>query len=84
LSALGEARTTRQGRGVAIAAAILIFCTVRLFGIAANSFVVSRPRAEYFVWAIPFIASLLSLDAIFGGPLSRLAGRLPRRATLRR
>src|SRR5262249_36220783 len=78
-AALGEARTTRQGRGLAIAGAILVFATVRLGGVAAPSFVVSRPRAEYFVWAIPFVVSLLCLDAIFHGPLTRLAGVLPER-----
>jgi lipopolysaccharide export system permease protein len=77
-AALGEARTTRQGRGYAIAAAILAFCTVRLLGIAANSFVASRPSAEYFVWAIPLLTCLASLDSIFHGPAARLAGWLPR------
>jgi lipopolysaccharide export system permease protein len=76
-AALGEARTTRQGRGVAIAGAILVFATVRLVGVAATSFVVSRPHAEYVVWAIPIVVSLLCLDAIFRGPLTRLAGALP-------
>jgi lipopolysaccharide export system permease protein len=76
-AALGEARTTRQGRGFAIAGAILVFATVRLVGVAATSFVVSRPRAEYVVWAIPLVVSLLCLDAIFHGPLTRLAGALP-------
>jgi lipopolysaccharide export system permease protein len=77
-AALGEARTTRQGRGVAIAAAILAFCSVRLIGIVANSFVASRPHAEYFAWAIPLLTCLLSLDSIFNGPLARLADWLPR------
>ncbi len=79
-AALGEARTTRQGRGVAIAAAILVFAAIRLGGVAATSFVVSRPRAEYLAWAIPLVVSLLCLDSIFRGPLARLAGALPQRA----
>ncbi|MGD0722702.1 MAG: LPS export ABC transporter permease LptF [Roseiarcus sp.] len=70
-AALGEARTTRQGRSLAIGAAVLCFGLVRLLGIAASTFVVSKPRAEYFVWAIPLGACLLCLDAIFRGPLSR-------------
>ena len=69
--ALGEARTTRQGRGVAIGAAILAFAAIRLMGIAANTFVVSKPRAELFVWALPLITSLVCLDAILNGPLKR-------------
>jgi lipopolysaccharide export system permease protein len=79
-AALGEARTTRQGRGVAIAVAILAFAAVRLGGVAATSFVVSRPRAEYVVWALPFVVCILCLDAIFHGPLIRLAVALPQRA----
>jgi len=70
-AALGEARTTRQGRGVAIGMAIAIFGLVRILGIAATSLVVSRPLAEYFVWAIPILTSLLCIDAILRGPLSR-------------
>jgi lipopolysaccharide export system permease protein len=76
-AALGEARTTRQGRGLAIGAAILIFCVVRILGIAASTFVASKPRAEYFVWAIPIATCLLAFDASLGGPISR-ARRLPR------
>jgi lipopolysaccharide export system permease protein len=78
-AALGEARTTRQGRGVAIASAILAFSGVRLLGIATNSFVVSRPRAEYFVWAIPLVVCLLCVDVIFAGPVARVVGSLSRR-----
>jgi lipopolysaccharide export system permease protein len=82
-AALGEARTTRQGRGFAIAAAILGFSAVRLLGIAANSFVVSRPNAAYVVWAIPLIVSLLCFDAIFAGPIARLVGVLSQQARSR-
>jgi lipopolysaccharide export system permease protein len=70
-AALGEARTTRQGRGVAIGAAVLSFALVRILGIAANTFVVSRPSAEPYVWAIPLITCALCLDVIFHGPLFR-------------
>ncbi len=76
-AALGEARTTRQGRGMAIGAAILIFCVVRILGIAASTFVASRPRAEYFVWAIPIATCLVAFDASLSGPISRARG-LPR------
>jgi lipopolysaccharide export system permease protein len=86
-AALGEARTTRQGRGMAIGAAILIFCIVRICGIAASTFVASKPRAEYFVWAIPLATCVLAVDASLSGPISR-ARALPRalfgRLSLRR
>src|ERR1700733_7040607 len=39
-AALGEARTTRQGRGVAIAGAVLAFAGVRMLGIAATTLAV--------------------------------------------
>jgi lipopolysaccharide export system permease protein len=74
-AALGEARTTRQGRGVATAAAVLVFTALRLLGIVAISLAVSNPNAAILVWAIPIGASTVSLDAILVGPLSRaLAG----------
>ncbi|MGD1037600.1 MAG: LPS export ABC transporter permease LptF [Roseiarcus sp.] len=70
-AALGEARTTRQGRGVATAAAILVFSLLRMLGIATISLAVSRPNFALFVWAIPIGASAISLAAIFAGPLGR-------------
>jgi lipopolysaccharide export system permease protein len=74
-AALGEARTTRQGRGVATAVAVLVFSAARMLGIVAVSLAVSKPNAAILVWAIPIGASAVSLDAIFAGPLSRaLAG----------
>jgi lipopolysaccharide export system permease protein len=71
-AALGEARTTRQGRGVAIGLAVLAFGVVRILGIAASTLVVSKPHAAFFVWAIPLVSSILCLDAIFRGPVFRL------------
>ena len=52
-AALGEARTTRQGRGLAIGGAILAFVVVRMLGIAATTLTVGVPSAAFFVWAIP-------------------------------
>jgi lipopolysaccharide export system permease protein len=75
-AALGEARTTRQGRGVAIGVAVLTFALVRMMGIAATSFVVTRPGAEFFIWAIPLATCLACFDAIFNGPLSRARARI--------
>jgi lipopolysaccharide export system permease protein len=77
-AALGEARTTRQGRGVAIGVAVLAFSTIRLMGIAANTFVVSKPHAELVVWALPLITSLACFDAILNGPLKRAQARFSR------
>jgi lipopolysaccharide export system permease protein len=64
-AALGEARTTRQGRGVAIAAAILTFAVVRMLGFAATTLSVGVPSAAIFVWTIPLAACLGALAVIF-------------------
>ncbi len=79
-AALGEARTTRQGRGVAIGAAVLIFAAVRVLGIADSLLLRGKPGvpaplwAPVGAWAIPLLAALLSLDVIFNGPVSRSFG----------
>ena len=74
-AALGEARTTRQGRGVAIAGAILAFFGLRMFGIAATTLSVANPSAAIFVWLVPVAACLGALALI----LRRLmAARAPR------
>jgi lipopolysaccharide export system permease protein len=82
-AALGEARTTRQGRGVAIAAAVLIFAALRMLGIAATSLAVSDPRAVILAWALPIGASALCLDSIYGGPVKRALGGARRRIVAR-
>jgi lipopolysaccharide export system permease protein len=76
-AALGEARTTRQGRGWAIISAVLVFAAVRLFGITASLLMRGKGGAlpplwvPFSVWAIPLVACAASLDMIFGGPLTR-------------
>ena len=64
-AALGEARTTRQGRGVAIGGAILAFLGVRMLGVAATTLTVGDPLAAVFVWAIPLAACLGALGVVF-------------------
>ena len=76
-AALGEARTTRQGRGWAIISAVLVFAAVRLLGITASLLMRGKAGAlpplwvPFSVWAIPLVACAASLDTIFGGPLAR-------------
>ena len=70
-AALGEARTTRQGRGIAIAVAVLSFVVLRLLGFAATSLIAGDPRAAILAWALPIAASALCFDAVYGGPLKR-------------
>jgi lipopolysaccharide export system permease protein len=64
-ASLGEPRTTRQGRGLAIGGAILAFVLVRTLGIAATTLTVGVPSAEPFVWAVPIGAMLGALAMIF-------------------
>jgi lipopolysaccharide export system permease protein len=63
-AALGEARTTRQGRGVAIAGAILAFFGLRMLGIAATTLSVGNRSAAVFVWSVPLAACLGALALI--------------------
>ena len=64
-ASLGEARTTRQGRGLAIAGAIFAFVVIRMLGIAATTLTVGDQSAVFFVWAIPIGAMLGALAMIF-------------------
>jgi lipopolysaccharide export system permease protein len=72
-AALGEARTTRQGRGLAIGMAVLAFFGVRMLGIAATTLAVAVPSAAIFVWTVPLAACLASLALIFRRPMAALA-----------
>jgi lipopolysaccharide export system permease protein len=57
-AALGEARTTRQGRGAAIQAAILIVSATRIGGYMAWSASVSSPKAVLVMYGLPIFAIL--------------------------
>lgn len=79
-AALGEARTTRQGRGAAILAAIVAVVLVRVAGFAASSAVVRSQAAVLGVYGAPLAGCLISLVIIFyGNGLGRLATGLRRR-----
>ncbi|CAH1672654.1 LPS export ABC transporter permease LptF [Chelatococcus asaccharovorans] len=79
-AALGEARTTRQGRGAAILAAILGVILVRVAGFAASSAAVRSPTALIGVYGAPLAGGLVSLVIIFyGHGVGRLAAALVRR-----
>lgn len=77
-AALGEPRTTRQGRGSAMAAALIAVVLVRIAGFAASSALVRTPAAVVGVYGAPILGSLGALFLIFGGHgvkrrISRLA-----------
>ncbi len=72
-AALGEARTTRQGRGMAIAVAIGGVVALRVAGFAATSAAARSDLAVVMVWLLP-VATLIASFAIMthGARLCRL------------
>ncbi|HMO28297.1 LPS export ABC transporter permease LptF [Enterovirga sp.] len=75
-AALGNAKTTRQGRGTSIAGAVVTVVALRIALFAASSAVARSPGAVFVVWGLPVAAILLSLAMILHGPL--LFGTLDR------
>lgn len=78
-AALGEPRTTRQGRGSAMAAASLAVIGLRIVGFALSSMMVRSMNAVYLAYLLPLISSVFCLVVIFGGqrlnPAFALASR---------
>jgi lipopolysaccharide export system permease protein len=70
-AALGEARTTRQGRGLAIASAIAGVVLLRVLGFAASSAVARNPAAIAAVYGVPLGGMAICLLLIFKGPRIR-------------
>jgi lipopolysaccharide export system permease protein len=90
-AALADARTTRQGRGTAVAAAILAVGALRIAAFAASSLAVRTPWALIVVYGLPLAAIAAAMMLLlqgarmraFGARLLRAAGgfalpRLPR------
>lgn len=76
-AAIGEARTTRQGRALAIQSAILIVGAVRIGAYAAWTASVRSPFAAALLYILPIGAILLSIAFIYhGDKLRPLLGRL--------
>ena len=84
-AALGDPRTTRQGRGLAVAGAVLGVVALRIAGFAASSAAVRSPGAVVAIYAAPLGAIALSCLVIFGGARARALnerlGRFGRRLT---
>ncbi len=75
-AALGDPRTTRQGRGMAVAVAVIAVVAVRIGGFAASSAAVRSPAGVVAVYAVPLASMAVSLALILQGSLSRrLAAR---------
>lgn len=63
--ALGDPRTTRQGRGLAMAGAVVAVVTVRILGFAASSAVARTPLAIVAIYAVPLGTLAICLLMIF-------------------
>jgi lipopolysaccharide export system permease protein len=70
-AALGDPRTTRQGRGLAIAAAVVAVVVLRIAGFAASSAVVRSNAAIPVVYAVPLVAIAVSLMMVLQGSAVR-------------
>jgi lipopolysaccharide export system permease protein len=70
-AALGDPRTTRQGRGLAIAAAVLAVVVLRIAGFAASSAAVRSQAAVSAIYAVPLMAIAASLMLVLQGSTIR-------------
>jgi lipopolysaccharide export system permease protein len=72
-AALGEARTTRQGRGLAIASAVVAIVVLRILGFAASSAVARTPLAVIAIYGVPLAGIVVSLLLIMQASAMRSA-----------
>ncbi|HEX8662431.1 MAG TPA: LptF/LptG family permease, partial [Beijerinckiaceae bacterium] len=78
-AALGDPRTTRQGRGAAIALAVIAVVALRIVAFAASSAAVRTPWGLVGVYGAPILAVLISLAlALQGARMRALGARLTR------
>lgn len=81
-AALGDARTTRQGRGAAMAIALVAVIALRITGFAASSAAVRSEWAVLGIYGAPLAAIAGSLVLIFGGARVKAAMARLRARTL--
>jgi lipopolysaccharide export system permease protein len=67
VAALGTARTTRQGRGLAIGSAIVVMVLLRIAGFAVSSLVVRSGNAIILAYLVPLAGLAGGLITIFKG-----------------
>ncbi len=71
VAALGDPRTTRQGRSLAVVTAIVAVGAMRIAGFAAVSAAVRSPWGLLAVYGVPILSSALALGFILGGARAR-------------
>jgi lipopolysaccharide export system permease protein len=78
-AALGDPRTTRQGRGTAVALAVVAVVALRIVAFAASSAAIRTPWGLVGVYGAPILAVLISLAlAVQGARMRALGARLMR------
>ena len=82
-AALGQARTTRQGRGWAILAAVGVVIIVRLGGVWASALTQRQPSGIWLAYAIPALALALAWFYAFAPQSWRWPSQSRRNAALR-
>ena len=70
-AALGQARTTRQGRSSAILSAIIVVMAVRIVGFTASNLAARIPAGVPLMYAVPLLTIAITLVVMFA-PLPRL------------
>ena len=70
-AALGDPRTTRQGRGLAVALAVGGVVALRIAGFAASNAAIRSPAGVLAIYATPLSVMLISAVLIFQGGLAR-------------
>lgn len=70
-AALGDPRTTRQGRGLAVAGAVFSVVALRIAGFAATSAATRSAGAVVVIYAVPLLAIAWSSLVIFCGAQTR-------------
>jgi lipopolysaccharide export system permease protein len=73
-AALGDARTTRQGRGTAAATAVAGVAALRIAAFAASSVTVRTPWGLIWVYGLPLLVIAGCLAMIFQGPRVKALG----------
>ncbi|MCW6508069.1 LPS export ABC transporter permease LptF [Lichenifustis flavocetrariae] len=73
-AALGQARTTRQGRSSAIVTAIIVVMSVRIAGFAASNLAARSASGVLVMYAVPLVSVVVTSFIMFGPtiPLPRL------------
>ncbi len=74
-AALGDAQTTRQGRGLAIAAAVVAVVALRIAGFAASSAAVRSEWAVIGIYGAPLLAIVIALGLGLRGSTLRARAR---------